>query len=108
MNKILEGARQASAFAKGEEPAARITINGHAYVPAAVAQHESDCVEAAKAHIEQLLVGLDAALRAADLALFVIRKQDVMPNDSWKAGFERDMATARASRVIQQQAEGSK
>lgn len=31
--RLLEGAREALAIAKGEQPAARITIHGHAYVP---------------------------------------------------------------------------
>lgn len=35
MNKIVEGAKEALAVARGEEPAARITIHGHAYVPLA-------------------------------------------------------------------------
>ena len=45
----------------------------------------------------ELLNGLVAAMRAAKLALFVIRKHGVMPNDSWRAGFDRDMATAEAA-----------
>lgn len=31
--RLIEGAREALAIARGEIPAARITINGHAYVP---------------------------------------------------------------------------
>ena len=31
--RLLAGAAEALAFAKGEEPAARIHINGHTYVP---------------------------------------------------------------------------
>jgi hypothetical protein len=42
--------------------------------------------------------GLDAAIRAAELALFVIRKQNVMPNSSWEHGFNSDLALAKASR----------
>jgi len=42
--------------------------------------------------------GLEAAIRAANLALFVIRKEGVMPNSSWETGFNGDMETARASR----------
>lgn len=41
--------------------------------------------------------GLEAAVRAANLALFVIRKQGVMPNSSWQRGFKNDMAIARAA-----------
>ncbi len=43
-------------------------------------------------HGEEL--GLEAAIRAAKLALFVIRKQGVMPNSSWESGFDADMKTA--------------
>jgi hypothetical protein len=46
---------------------------------------------------ERLRAGLDAAIRAANLALFVIRKHGVMLNDSWRAGFEKDMATAKGA-----------
>jgi hypothetical protein len=48
----------------------------------------------AVARIEVLEEGLKAAVRAANLALFVIRKHGVMPNDSWKTGFESDMEIA--------------
>jgi hypothetical protein len=51
----------------------------------------------ARAENERLLEGFAAAIRAAELAIFVIRKQGIMPNDSWKAGFEKDMATAKAA-----------
>lgn len=44
--------------------------------------------------IEQARAGLEAAIRAAKLALFVIRKQGIMPNHSWESGFERDLKTA--------------
>jgi len=47
--------------------------------------------------IERLRGGLGAAVRAANLALFVIRKQGVMPNSSWQSGFERDIAIATAA-----------
>ncbi|WP_425909008.1 hypothetical protein [Nitrobacter sp. TKz-YC02] len=33
-NRILEGVKEALAVARGEQPAARITIGGHKYVPA--------------------------------------------------------------------------
>ena len=41
-----------------------------------------------------LRASLDAAIRSAKLALFVIDKAGVMPNDSWQAGFDKDMAQA--------------
>jgi hypothetical protein len=52
--------------------------------------------------IARLREGLDAAIRAANLALFVIRKQGIMPNSSWQGGFEKDLATANAARGTEQ------
>lgn len=40
---------------------------------------------------------LKAAIRAAKLALFVIHKQDVMPNSSWESGFNSDISKAEAA-----------
>jgi hypothetical protein len=37
---------------------------------------------------------LEAAVRCAKLALFVIRKQGVMPNSSWESGFNADLKIA--------------
>jgi hypothetical protein len=42
-------------------------------------------------------LGLEAAIRAAKLALFVVDRIGGMPNDSWRAGFARDLATAEAT-----------
>lgn len=50
------------------------------------------------AEIERLRDGLDAAIRAAKLALFVINKQGVMPNSSWESGFKSDLDKATAAR----------
>lgn len=47
--------------------------------------------------IERLRAGLEAAIRAAKLALFVVKKQNVMPNSSWEGGFEKDLAIAQAA-----------
>lgn len=47
------------------------------------------------------ILGLKAAVRAAELALFVIRKQGIMPNASWQTGFEKDLATAKAALAAQ-------
>lgn len=44
---------------------------------------------------------LEAAVRAAKLALFVIRKQGIMPNASWENGFNKDLATAEAALAAQ-------
>lgn len=46
--------------------------------------------------LESAEKALEAAKRAAELSLFVIRKQNVMPNSSWESGFNRDMEAARA------------
>lgn len=54
------------------------------------------------AEVGRLRDGLGSAIRAAELALFVIRKQGVMPNSSWQAGFEKDLATAKAARNLEQ------
>lgn len=59
--------------------------------------------DATEATAERLRAGLDAAVRAAELALFVIRKQNVMPNSSWQAGFEKDMAAAKSARGADEQ-----
>lgn len=46
--------------------------------------------------VKRLEEALRLALKAANLALFVIRKQNVMPNSSWEGGFEDDLRRARA------------
>jgi len=46
---------------------------------------------------EEMREALRAAIRAAKLALFVIRKQGVMPNTSWETGFNSDLAKAEAA-----------
>jgi hypothetical protein len=58
---------------------------------------KADTVESLLAEREELKTGLLAAIRAAELALFVIRKQGIMPNSSWQAGFERDLTTAKSA-----------
>ena len=55
----------------------------------------SAALSAARQREDALRKGLEAAIRAADLALFVIEKQGVMPNSSWQGGFERDLKLAR-------------
>jgi len=49
------------------------------------------------AEVERKRDGLEAAIRAAKLALFVIRKQGVMPNSSWESGFDADLKAAEAA-----------
>lgn len=46
--------------------------------------------------VEEIRDGLKAAIRAAKLAIFTINKQGVMPNCSWRCGFEKDLATAES------------
>lgn len=41
--------------------------------------------------------GMTRAISAANLAIFVIEKHGVMPNDSWRYGFEQDITAARAA-----------
>jgi len=52
--------------------------------------------------IDALTSGLKAAVRAANLALFVINKHGVMPNHSWEGGFKDDLATAEAALMLVQ------
>lgn len=49
--------------------------------------------------LEQAKTGLEAAIRAAKLAIFTINKQGVMPNDSWKDGFEKDLRVAEDAMI---------
>jgi len=44
---------------------------------------------------KQIREGLEAAIHAANLALFVIKKQGIMPNSSWETRFEKDLRIAR-------------
>jgi hypothetical protein len=44
---------------------------------------------------EKLRAGLAAAMRAANLALFLLERHGIQPNDSWRAGFDRDMKAAK-------------
>src|SRR5687768_12775315 len=52
MSKIVEGAKEALAVAKGEIPAARITIAGHAYVPATALEAKDKELAALRAEIK--------------------------------------------------------
>jgi len=58
------------------------------------ADEAADEISALREERDRLRAALIAAVRAARLALFVIRKQDVMPNSSWQAGFDRDLKIA--------------
>jgi hypothetical protein len=48
---------------------------------------------------ETAIKGLEAAIRAAKLALFVINKQGVMPNSSWESGFNADLKIAEDAKA---------
>lgn len=50
-----------------------------------------------KASHGRLQIALAAALRAAKLAVFALRKQDAMPNSSWERGLEDDIASAETA-----------
>lgn len=82
--RIIEGAKEALAVARGEEPAARITINGHSYVPEinlnpdtvhvvqlleAIARH----TQAGNRNVDQMVKDLDLAGDYARSALKVLR-----------------------------------
>lgn len=45
MNRILSAAHEALAIARDKRPAARLTINGHAYVPAAELERRERAVQ---------------------------------------------------------------
>ena len=63
------------------------------------------CPLCLQAEVTRLREGLTAAIRAAKLALFVIRKQGVMPNSSWESGFEKDLKAATDARGDEQRHE---
>lgn len=46
---------------------------------------------------ERLRGGLEAAVRAAKLAVFIMGKHGTPMNDSWRAGFDRDLMAAEAA-----------
>lgn len=54
-------------------------------------------LEESRKSMATLRNGMMRAISAANLALFVIEKHGVMPNDSWRSGFNQDISTARAA-----------
>lgn len=56
-----------------------------------------------EAEVERLRAALRCGVRAAKLGLFVINKKGVMPNASWKAGFDKDLAVAEAAITLSQE-----
>ena len=53
-SKIIEGAKDAAAIVRGEIPAARITINGHVYVPEASSPAIDKAIEALQTIVANL------------------------------------------------------
>lgn len=62
--RLIEGAKEALAIARGEQPAARLHIDGHAYVPVsalkfleeqneALMQERSNIIETNRGHMER-------------------------------------------------------
>ena len=80
----LSGGFRAVVLAGGADDDARVQ---------AFARHR---LTSTRAQVDGGAEGLEAAIRAAELALFVIRKQNVMPNSSWESGFNSDLALAKA------------
>lgn len=73
--RIIEGAREALSIARGEQPAASITINGHKYVPASelsTARRTAllEAAEVAEAHANQCRAKLNKKRSDHDLAVF--------------------------------------
>jgi hypothetical protein len=56
----------------------------------------SAAAETSPGDVHTMKEALKAAIRAAKLAIFTIRKQGVMPNSSWEAGFNCDLARAES------------
>jgi hypothetical protein len=80
----------ASVLSKGERPFSPVAplLTAINAIPSQPTQ--SDALKMARE-------GLEAAIRAADLAIFVIRKQAIMPNGSWSRGFDDDLKKAEES-----------
>jgi hypothetical protein len=64
-----------------------------------IVQFDEDCLtgEVRIAPNEVLRDGLKRTLSALGLAIFVIKKQGVMPNSSWETGFMGDMEHGRTA-----------
>lgn len=83
--KIIEGAEEALAFARGEAPTARLVVNGHAYVPEAwLPEPVKDLTELLRViiqttkpgnrTIDEMVRDLDQACLNARAALSVVTK----------------------------------
>ncbi len=57
--RLIEGAKEALAIAKGEQPAARIHINGHTYVPESAVREAILAAEKRGAERERELAAQD-------------------------------------------------
>lgn len=84
--KIIKGAEQATAVARGEKPAARVHIAGHAYVPEATAEALADALErAAKiasiVTVGQVFAAGDEFIEAAGLDPWALNEGRASPSD---------------------------
>jgi hypothetical protein len=61
----------------------------------------ADLIAKQAAEIERLRGALEGSVRAAELALFVVRKEGVMPRGNWEKGFTRDLGPALS--ILQEQ-----
>ena len=66
MTDLVRAAKEAAAIARGEEPAPRITINGHAYVPEAAYKGQSARIERLEAALLTIRDNRTKCPRAAD------------------------------------------
>ena len=76
--RLIAGATEALAVARGEEPAASITVNGHRYVPAAEITRLQKELETAREALERIVApgtvsGMHAQDRAAKLQFIAWR-----------------------------------
>lgn len=105
MASLMRGAGDNYA-AEGYDKAAAVIQSLTARLYAAVHQRDeleegtlglATMLAAERAKVAELVEGLGAAIRAANLGLFVIRKQGVMPNSSWESGFDGDLKKATSA-----------
>jgi hypothetical protein len=84
-HRIIEGAKEALAVARGEFPAARLTINGHAYVPEVSVdpdiRHVTELLEAIVKYTQvgnrtmnDMVSDMDRACDCARTALTILRE----------------------------------
>jgi hypothetical protein len=95
INKIVGGAKEALAVARGEQPAARIYMQGHVYVPAsAVAEMKERLADAVWFAIDPSMEGI--ARDCAERAVAVIRQLDLAPACGDYVAVPRELAMSLA------------